>query len=127
MRGWSLFSAPLPLSAGAALAAYGGYGVGVGHAVGAGLGHWLQAAAVVVTALGLFGYGLWRLRCGKAETGSLAADLAALERLVPTVRHHPQGLEVVQDLIDVLFEARHRPSPARRPASQVAQGGRHDG
>lgn len=108
----------LLLTAGACLAAYGGYGAGVARAAQAGPSYWLQVVAAFAAGVGLFALGLWRARRpAAAPNGSLADDLAALERLVPTVRNHPDGLSSLQDLIDVLFEARHRPESVRKPES----------
>ena len=112
------------LTAGAGLTAYGGYGAGLGHAAGAGLPHWLQVAAALAAGGGAFGVGVWRTRRTAVEpAGSFAADLAALERLVPTIRNHPDGLTSLQDLVDVLFEARHRSTPAPKPTTLVEQEG----
>jgi hypothetical protein len=124
MRHLSPLLSPLLLSAGAALAAYGGYGAGLGRALAAGPGHWLQVAAAGAAALGLFAAGLRRSRpSGPAPDGdppgSLADDLAALERLVPALRTHPNGLAALQTLIDILFQARHRPAPAPAAASSA--------
>ena len=131
MRRLSRFFTPALLSIGTALTAYGGYGAGVGHVAGAGLSHWAQVAALAVSGFGLLGFGLWRnRRSTKTPPASLAADLTALERLIPTLRQHPDGLDTLQDLIDVLFESCHR-SGVVRPASTLAKrtrkGGRADG
>ena len=129
MRHVTRFLSPLSQAAGAALAAYGGYGAGLGQAAGAGLSHWLQVAAAGAAGIGLFGFGLWRNRRTGEASPSFAADLAALERLVPTVRNHPDGLSTLQDLIDVLFESCHRPDAAPKAETLVERsrkGGRTD-
>lgn len=132
MRRLSSFFTPALLSVGTALTAYGGYGAGVGHAAGAGLPHWLQVAALAASGLGLLGFGLWRNGRDTAASpaSSFAADLTALERLIPTLRKHPDGLDTLQDLIDVLFEASHRPHAARTATTLVERsrkGGPVDG
>ena len=128
MRHLSRFLTPLLLTAGAALTAYGGYGAGLGQAAGAGLPHWLQVAAAGVAGVGTFGYGAWRSRGRSGEpAGSFAADLAALERLVPTLQRHPDGLKSLQNLVDVLFEARHRPESIPQGETLVEKEGRRDG
>lgn len=126
MRHLSGFLTPLLLTAGAALTAYGGYGAGLGQAAGAGLPHWLQVAAAGAAGVGTFGYGAWRSRGRSETTGSFAADLAALERLVPTLQRHPNGLTSLQNLVDVLFEARHRPEAASNAETLVEKEGRRD-
>ena len=126
----SRFFTPASLLAGAALVAYGGYGAGVGQTAAAGVSHWLQVAAVAGSGAGLLGTGLWRGRLATDRpSASFAADLAALERLIPTLRTHPDGLGALQDLIDVLFEACHRPEATRvsRPTvERTPKGGRTD-
>ncbi|MGC1276104.1 MAG: hypothetical protein WBC44_20565 [Planctomycetaceae bacterium] len=131
MRRLSRYFTPALLSVGTALSAYGGYGAGVGHAVGAGLPHWLQVAALAASGLGLLGFCQWRNGRGmEPPPASFAADLTALERLVPTLRKHPDGLATLQDLIDVLFESCHRPEAVRAGTTLVERsrkGGRADG
>lgn len=125
MRPFSSFLSPSLPTAGAALAAYGGYGAGLGRAAGAGLPHWLQVAAAVTAGIGLFGAGLWRTRRPATEpAGALSDDLAALERLVPALRRHPDGLSTLQDLIEVLFEARHRPESSSKTEPIAEKEGR---
>ena len=125
MRHVSHLLTPLLLTAGAALTAYGGYGAGLGHAAGAGLSHWLQVAAAGAAGVGTFGYGAWRSRGRPGEpASSFATDLAALEGLVPTLQQHPNGLKSLQNLIDVLFEARHRPEAAPEAETLVEKEGR---
>ena len=125
MRHLSPFLSPTLLAAGAALTAYGGYGAGLGRAAGAALPHWLQVATALATGAGLFAVGLWRTRKPATEPpGSFSDDLAALERIVPALRQHPDGLSTLQDLIEVLFEARHRPEPSRKAETLAEKEGR---
>jgi hypothetical protein len=127
MRHLSPFVSPLLLAGGAGLTAYGGYGAGLGQAAGAGLPHWLQVAAAIAAGLGLFGAGLWRTRPTAGHpAGSLSDDLAALERLIPTVSKHPDGLSTLQDLIEVLFESWHRPQAVHQTATLVEKEDRRD-
>ena len=114
----------LALAAGAALSAYGGYGAGIGQAAGGDLTHWLQVAALAAAALGMLGFGLWKAPQAPTDPApSFAADLAALERLVPIIRRHPDGLAALQDLVDVVFEACHRPDLLKKHETLLERSG----
>lgn len=127
MRHLSPLVSPLLLTAAACLAAYGGYGAGLGRAGGAGLAYWLQVAAAMAVSLVLFGAGLWRSRpAAGGPAGSLSEDLGALERLVPTLCKHPDGLPALQHLIEVLFEARHRSEAGHTAETLVEKEGRRN-
>lgn len=108
MRSLIQFWPTLIALAGAALAAYGGYGAGIARVAIVSTSHWLYVAAVLGTALICLGIGLWKPRRPVESPASFANDLAALERLVPKVRRHPEGLSILQDLVEILFESCHR-------------------
>ncbi len=111
---------PLLAATGAALVAYGGYGAGVVQATGGTWPYWLQVAGVMTAGSALVAASqLLRTRQAGTASTTFAAELAALERLVPTVRNHPDGLTVLQDLIDVVFEARLRDGNAVKSETLV--------
>ena len=111
-------------AAGAALFGYGGYGTGIGHVAGAELSHWVQVAALFAAGIGLFGFGVWKERRRDDAEPSVVADFLALERLVPTVRRHPEGLDTLHDLLDVVFESCHRPEMLKNQNTLAERGGR---
>lgn len=127
MRSLRKFWPRLATVSGAALAAYGGYGAGIGYAVGGTSWHWLQVLLAGGAAAGFTGLGLWKGRSSPAQaSASFAADLAALERLVPKVRKHPEGLTALQDLVEILFEACHRPESISKRETLIEREGRRD-
>lgn len=126
----SKFLPTLAATAGAVLVAYGGYGAGVVLTEGANLTHWLQVAGLLLAGCACLAAGQWLRRgSGARETAvTFAAELAALEQLVPVVRTHPDGLTALQDLMEVVFEARVALSGARKAETLVErrpQGGRN--
>jgi len=114
-------------SAGAAAVAYGGYGAGVTQVAGASWVQWLQIAALLSIGAFLFVAAVLLVRGVGAPYRSFAAEIATLERLVPTVRRHPDGLTALQDLIEVVFEVHIKGNAAGSPEALVErhrQGGR---
>jgi hypothetical protein len=107
--------------------AYGGYGAGISQAAGAGWLQWLQVAGLLSAGIVLLAAALVVLRKGASASPSFAAEIASLERLVPTVRRHPDGVTALQDLMEVIFEAHLKQTAPSTPETLVErrpQGGR---
>jgi hypothetical protein len=101
-------------AAGMAALAYGGYGAGVVHATSGAPLDWLQVAAVIAGGAALVVASLWTFRRQHvAQPTSFAAEIALHERLVPTIRKHPEGVSALQELLDIVFEAHVRPANAK--------------
>lgn len=95
----------LLMMAGAAAVAYGGYGAGISQVAGAGWLHWLQVAGLMGAGVILIVAAMTLVRRATTPSRLFASEITALERLVPTVRRHRDGLTALQDLIEVVFEA----------------------
>jgi hypothetical protein len=127
VRRISKFLPVLLASAGATAVGYGGYGAGVSQMAGAGWLQWLQVAGLFSAGTALLAAALTLLRRATMTSGSFAAEIALLERLVPTVKRHRDGVAALQDLIEVVFEAHLQAGGTAAPAALVErrlQGGR---
>ncbi|NNJ27526.1 hypothetical protein [Alienimonas chondri] len=95
------------------LAAWGGYGLGVGAAGALWTGSNLLAAGLTGggALAGLSGALLGRPQAGAPEKGddarSFAADAAVLEVLAPAAGRHPRGAAALKALAELLFEVHH--------------------
>ena len=120
---------PALAALGPPLAAWGGYGLGVG-AVGS-LWTASNLLAAGLTAAGVsagLAAALAGRRAGRRpddsasqnRTGSFAADAAVLEALAPAAVRHPRGAACLKTLAELLFEVHH---PADGPCGVAAEGG----
>ena len=121
---------PALAALGPPLAAWGGYGLGVGAAgsfftasnlLAAGL---TAAGASAGLAAALAGRRAGRLPDDSAsqnQSGSFAADAAVLEALAPAAVRHPRGAACLKTLAELLFEV-HHPADAQ-PGVAAAEGG----
>ena len=124
---------PALAALGPPLAAWGGYGLGVG--LGSGTGGPLWTGSNLLAA-GLTGGGalaglaaavLGRSAGGSqatppADARSFAADAAVLEVLAPAAARHPRGSAALKALAELLFEVHHPASPAVAAPAVAVQG-----
>ncbi|QDT15251.1 hypothetical protein [Alienimonas californiensis] len=113
---------PALAALGPPLAAWGGYGLGVGLGLGTGGPLWtganLLAGGLIAVGggAGLAAAVLGRSRSvesAPAAARSFAEDAAALDAFAPAVVRHPRGAAALKALAELLFEVHH-------PADSVA-------
>ncbi|MFH5804804.1 hypothetical protein [Alienimonas sp. DA493] len=119
------FIPPALAALGPPLAAWGGYGLGVGAVGPLWTGSNLLAAGLIAGGglAGLAAAALGRTGARRpAASRSFAADAAALEVFAPAVVRHPRGAAALKALAELLFEVHHPADAAAAPAAVPSDG-----
>ena len=113
------FVPPCCAAVGPPLAAWGGYGLGVGAAGPAWTGPDLLAAGLTLAGVAAGVAAAALARPGSAtqsRRAAFAADAAVLDALAPALAAHPRGLACLKALAELLFEVHH---PAAEPQADT--------
>ncbi len=123
---------PVLAALGPPIAAWGGYGLGVGLGTGGPL--WTGSNLLAMGLMGVGGLaGVIAAALGRspgearrdepADARTFAADAAVLEALAPVAGRHPRGSAALKALAELLFDVHHPAAPAVAVTPVVA----HDG